>query len=145
MNLFGEMLRGWTSSTVPAPEVSVVTNGLKLRDEKVLVSFRDNPITLIVSFPTSHPEHYGLVMTGEPEQGEKLLDRSSSGLRKAMKLQATGELDRLMFHISPPEREIVRQDFPETINFLTSLASSEGVGKIEVVLFPSNLEQSGVG
>ncbi len=144
LRMFGDMLRGWDASIVPPPEISVVTNGSSLYKPEILAPFMDNRISLIISFPTSDPESYGLIMKGDSEQGEALLSRVLPGIEKAMALRACGHLSRLYFHISPPETEIIRRDFSETINCLTEIARRNELHEIELVLFPATSNRSGL-
>lgn len=144
LRMFGEMLREWDASIVPPPEISVVTNGSSLNKPEILAPFIDNCISLIISFPTSNPESYGLIMKGDGEQGEDLLSGVMPGIEKAMTLRAGGYLSRLYFHISPPETEIIRRDFPETINSLTETARRNELHEIELVLFPATSNRSGL-
>jgi hypothetical protein len=143
MDLFGRMLRGW-SAPVTAPEVSVVTNGLRLLAPGVLEALARNRLTLVVSFPTCKPEAYGQAMTGKAECGAELLARVVPGIERAMAMAARGELARLYFHISPPEREFVRRDFPETVEFLASRARAAGLRELELVMFPATSNRSGL-
>jgi len=83
-------------------------------------------------------------MKGDSEQGEALLSKVLLGVEKAMALRASGHLSRLYFHISPPETEIIRRDFPETINCLTEIASRNELHEIELVLFPAKSNRSGL-
>jgi hypothetical protein len=142
MGLFGEMLREWDAPS-PAPEVSVVTNGSRLLLPGVLESFVENRLSMIVSFPTPEAEAYGEVMTGDPKRGAELLARVVPAVEAAMRLRAEGRLARLYFHISPPEREIVRRDFSKTVDFLTGLARSAGLGEITLVMFPATANRAG--
>lgn len=144
LRMFGEMLREWDASIVPPPEISVVTNGSSLNKSEILAPFADNCISLIISFPTSNPESYGLIMKGDSGQGEALLSGVLPGIEKAMALRAGGYLSRLYFHISPPETEIIRRDFPETINSLTEIARRVELREIELVLFPATSNRSGL-
>lgn len=144
MDLFGEMIRMWDVPRVPAPEVSVVTNGSCLLRPGVLEAFVRNPLTLIISFPTPEPEAYGEAMAGDPACGAALLEKVVPGIEKAFELRGTGQIERLQFHISPPEREIVRRDFPKTLEFLTRRARAAGVDGIELVFFPATSNRSGL-
>lgn len=144
LRMFGEMLRGWDAAAVPPPEISVVTNGSLLNEPGTLAPFIDNNISLIISFPTSDPESYGSIMKGDSEQGEALLSRVLPGIEKAMALRSEGRLSRLYFHISPPEIEIIRRDFSETINCLTEIARRNTLDEIELVLFPATSNRSGL-
>ena len=144
MRMFGEMLREWDISAVPPPEVSVVTNGSRLNMPGIMEPFIENSISLIISLPTVKPESYGLIMTGDSNRGEALLSRVLPGVEKAMEFRAKGQLSKLFFHISPPETEIIRHDFPETTDFLTRLARRKRLGEIELVLFPATSNRSGL-
>lgn len=144
LRMFGDMLREWDASIVPQPEVSVVTNGSLLNEPETLAPFIDNSISLIISFPTSDSKSYGLIMKGDSEQGEALLSGVLPGIEKAMALRAKGRLSRLYFHISPPEIEIIKRDFSETINCLTEIARRNELHEIELVLFPATSNRSGL-
>ena len=143
MGLFGRMLREW-KAPVPAPEVSVVTNGQRLLEPGVLEAVADNRLTLIVSFPTTEPSDYGLLMFGRPERGSEVLEAVKAGIRRAMELRAEGRIPRLCFHMSPPERELLRRGFASTVEFLTSEAARAGLEAIELVLFPATSNRSGL-
>lgn len=144
IRMFGEMLREWNTASVPRPEVSVVTNGSRLNMPGVMDTFLENNVSLIISLPTLNSESYGLIMTGDTSRGEALLSRVLPGVEKAMEFRAKGQLSKLFFHISPPEIEIIRHDFTETIDFLTKVASGNGLGEIELVLFPATSNRSGL-
>ncbi|HOX06003.1 MAG TPA: radical SAM protein [Planctomycetota bacterium] len=143
MDMFGAMLRNW-AAPVPAPEVSVVTNGQRLLVPGVLEAVAGNRLTLIVSFPTTEPADYGRLMFGRPERGAETLETAKAGIRRAMELRAEGRIPRLCFHLSPPEREMVRRGFPETVGFLTREAERAGLGEVELVLFPATSNRSGL-
>ncbi len=144
MDMFGAMIREWDVPEAPAPEVSVVTNGVRLMRPGVLDAFTRNPLTLIVSFPTPDPESYGMLMSGDPRKGPTLLKHVVPGIRQALRLHAQGRIQRVQFHISPPDRDVVRRDFNRTVHFLTSLARDAGVEGIDMVLFPATSNRSGL-
>ena len=143
MGMFGRMLREWDAG-VPAPEVSVVSNGSRLMNPGVLDAIADNGLTLIMSFPTPDAESYGAIMAGEPARGAELLARVVPGIEAAMKLAAEGRLSRLHFHISPPEREVVRRDFPKTLAFLAERARAAGLMELSLIMFPATSNRSGL-
>jgi len=143
LRMFGDMLRKWDLS-VPPPEISVVTNGSSLYRPEVLAPFKDNSVSLIISFPTNDPKSYGLIMKGDSNQGEILLSKVLQGIEKAMALKADGHLSSLYFHISPPETEIIRRDFPDTIKCLTEIARRNKLHEIKLVLFPATSNRTGL-
>ncbi len=143
MSMFGRMLREW-DAPVPPPEISVVTNGSMLGDELRMAPIVDNGISLIISFPTSDPESYGLIMKGDRNSGTDIMPDILNGIGSAMHLRAERLLNRLYFHISPPEREIVLRDFPKTVNTLTGLARDSGLAEVELILFPAVSNRSGL-
>ena len=143
MAMFGSMLRGW-DAPVPPPEVSVVTNGARLLAPGILETVAENRLSLIVSFPTPEPGAYGEVMTGRAERGAELLGKVVPGIEAAMRLAAGGKLARLHFHVSPPEREVIRRDFARTVDFLTGAARSAGLGEVGMVMFPATANRSGL-
>lgn len=144
MAMFGDLIRNWDVAGAEPPEVSVVTNGTQLMEPDILETFTANPLTLIISFPTPVPEAYGEIMTGHPEQGTALLEKVTPGIEAAMKLRAHGRIRRLYFHISPPDREIVRRDFAQTVEFLTRLSARAGLKDLEMTLFPATANRSGL-
>ncbi|MBA4387645.1 MAG: hypothetical protein C0404_06665 [Verrucomicrobia bacterium] len=145
MDMYGEMLKNWPpTAAVAAPEVSVVTNGSSLAEPGVLDAIVRNGITLIVSFPTSDPASYGEVMAGEPSRGAELLAKVLPGLRRAMSLAGAGWIRKLQFHISPPVRDIVRRDFPKTVDFLSSMAAAAGLKSLDLIMFPATTNRSGL-
>ncbi len=143
MAMFGSMLRCW-NAPVPAPEISVVTNGARLLAPGILETLAENRLTLVVSFPTPEAAAYGGLMTGQPERGAGLLGKVVPGIEAAMSMAAGGGLARLNFHVSPPEREVVRRDFPKTVDFLTGMARSVGLAEIDLVMFPATANRSGL-
>ncbi len=144
MDMFGDMIRQWDVPDAPTPEVSVVTNGVRLLRPGVLDAFTRNPLTLIVSFPTPDPESYGMLMSGDPRRGPALLKHVVPGIREALKLYGQGRIRRVQFHISPPDRDVVRRDFDRTLQFLTTLAREAGAETVEAILFPATANRSGL-
>jgi len=137
MNLFGEMIKELQKKHLPLPDVYVVTNGSNLRKPGILEAISDNHLGLNISFPTSHPEHYGEIMMMKPADGKRLLKKVVPCIEKAMQFLKNGKLPYLNFHISPPYREYVRSDFPETLEFLANLAKKNKIREIQLVIFPS--------
>jgi hypothetical protein len=144
MDDFGEMIRAWGNLRVPPPNVCVVSNGLNIHKPNILEALARNPITLIISFPTPVPEHYGMIMTGKPEMGAKLLEEVTESLQKAMALCAERKLQQLKFHLSPPERDFIRGDFLRTLDFLTSQAKRAGLAKLELMMTSATSNRSGL-
>ncbi len=144
MDMFGRMIREWDTPAVPAPEVSVVTNGARLLHPGVMDTFERNPLTMIVSFPTCDPEAYGELMTGDPRKGPTLLNKVVPGIRRALALYGQGRIRRVQFHMSPPDREVVRRDFEHTLAFLARASRESGVKKLEMILFPATSNRSGL-
>lgn len=146
LQLFAEMVRGWPDDAAhDAPEVSVVTNGARLVAPRVLDALADaGMLTLIVSLPTVNAEDYGQVMMGRPELGKALLARALRGLAAAMRLRAEGKLRRLVIHVSPPERELIRRGFDDLVARLCAMASDAGLGEIELTLFPATANRAGL-
>ena len=144
MGLFGRMLAGWSVPGVPAPEVSVVTNGERLLEPGVLEAVAENALTLIVSFPTPEPGDYGRLTVGRPERGAALLGKVLPGIGEAMRLHGLGLVPRLHFHVSPPEREAVRRGFPRTVELLSREAARAGLTELSLVLFPATSNRTGL-
>ncbi len=144
MDMFGRMVKNWNIDGMPAPEVSVVTNGGNLHKKEILDVFARNPLTLIVSFPTCDSKAYGELMMCNAHRGEALMKKAVSGLELAMKLHGQGKIDDLYIHVSPPEREVVRRDFVKTMDFLTERAAAAGIKKLKLVLFPATSNRSGL-
>lgn len=143
MHMFGRMLAAW-EAPVPPPEVSVVTNGTRLTRPGILDAVIDKGITLIISFPTPDPDAYGALMTGDAERGQRLLATVVPGIEAALARAGEGRLARIEFHISPPDREVIRRDFPVTLNFLTLRARASGLRELHVVMFPVTSNRSGM-
>ena len=143
MDMFGEMLRKWPDDN-PVPELSIVTNGSNLTKQTVLDTLARNKVTVNVSFPTSNPEAYGEIMFDSPEKGKKIFDSIAKGVQNVMALKAQGAIPEMYFHVSPPERDIIRRDFPETIDFLTKLAKNVNLDAITLVMFPVTSNRSGL-
>ena len=122
----------------------MVSNGLRLLEPGVLEAVARNRLTLIVSFPTCKAEAYGETMVGMAGRGEALLSKVVPGVERAMAMAAKGEIARLYFHVSPPEREFVRRDFPETVEFLASRAAAAGMSEVELTMFPATSNRSGL-
>ncbi|MBT3185531.1 MAG: radical SAM protein [Nitrospina sp.] len=143
MDMFGNMVREW-DAPVPVPELSIVTNGSKLNDARVIDALVRNPITVNISFPTSHPDHYGDIMFGDADKGVKALPGVLDGIKNLMTLQAQGKINRICFHISPPERAVIREDFDDTVDTLTRMAKAAGLDAVELVMFPGTSNRSGL-
>jgi hypothetical protein len=141
MNFFGDMLRKWEAKT-PPPKVSVVTNGYTLLKNNILEKLSDNQIELRISFPTPVPEHYGLIMRQDELQGNALLEIVVPGIEKAMQMVAQKRIPRLDFHISPPHF-YVRDDFSQTIIFLTKLAAQYHLNELNLEMFPALTNRGG--
>jgi sulfatase maturation enzyme AslB (radical SAM superfamily) len=144
MTLFGKMLQDWQESAIPPPEISVVTNGSKLKEQNILEAVSANGLTLIISLPTLNPVSYGLIMADDDEQGRELLKTVLPGVEQAMEERATGRLRQLYFHISPPEVDLIRADFPATIDGLTRLAHNNKMEEINLILFPAPSNRTGL-
>ena len=144
MRMFGRMLRKWQVTDIPPPEVSVVTNGSRLTRPGIMKSLLKTNLTLIISLPTLNPNSYGLLMSGDGKKGESLLSNVLPGITTAMSQRANGGLSNLYFHVSPPETEIIRNDFPETIDGLTRLADDNNLDELNLVLFPAPSNRTGL-
>ncbi len=144
MDMFGNMIREWNIPAFPAPEVSVVTNGSMLTKPGILDAIEQNKLTLIISFPSVHPAAYGTAVAGDPSKGAALLEKIKPGITKAFEAQAAGRLADLQFHISPPEREIIRETFRDTLDYLTKTAQAAGVEQIHLVMFPATSNRTGL-
>jgi hypothetical protein len=142
MELFGQLKKAWHHPVFPAPEVSVVSNGHTLHQEHILEILEKNRISLKVSFPTSHPAHYGEIMVQKPERGPEIFETLIPAIGRALSLHGRGRI-ALEFHISPPYREYVRADFPETVDFLTDLAGRNGAGEVNLLMFPALANRAG--
>jgi hypothetical protein len=144
IGMFGAMLRDWNISDTPRPEVSVVTNGSRLHLPGIEEAFTENDVTLIVSFPTVKPESYGAIMRGDAGIGASMLSIVLPNIERVMHLKAEGALSELCFHISPPETELIRSDFPDTLEYLTYSAHKFGLNNLELILFPAISNRSGL-
>ena len=142
MKLFAELKRTWDHPVYPPPEVSVVTNGHTLHREPILEILEENGISLKISFPTSHPAHYGEIMLQKPEKGPEIFQNLIPSIGQALSLHGRGRI-ALEFHISPPYREYVRPDFPGTVDFLTDLAARNGAGEVKLLMFPAAANRAG--
>ena len=144
MRLFGDMIRTWDDRQVPAPEVAVITNGGRLHRPGILEAIADNGLTLIISFPSIDPEAYGHAMMGDGARGEALLKQVLPAITAAMTAAAKGSLRRLQFHISPPERDLIRATFDRTVEYLSSTAARVGLDHLELIMFPATANRSGL-
>lgn len=143
LDLFGDMVRTW-SAPVPPPEIAVVSNGARLHLPEVLRGLCQNAVTLIISLPTVHPAHYGEIVMGRPEAGPRLLRRVLDNVAQVMRLRAEGRIAKLAFHLSPPERDLVRQGFADTVDTLSRMAAEAGLDRLELVLFPATSNRGGL-
>jgi MoaA/NifB/PqqE/SkfB family radical SAM enzyme len=141
MNLFGDMLRKWNAKIAP-PKVSIVTNGYNLLKKNILEKLSDNQIELRISFPTAISEHYGTIMRQDAREGKTLLANVVPAIGKAMEMAAQKKIPRLDFHISPPYYHMY-EDFPQTIEFLTSLAAQNRLSEINLEMFPALTNRGG--
>ena len=80
----------------------------------------------------------------DADKGQKLLKKAIPGIKRMMKLKAEGKLSCLHFHVSPPDREVVRRDFPQTVEFLTGMAQEVGLDEVSFVMFPTTSNRSGL-
>ncbi|MBW2734712.1 MAG: radical SAM protein [Deltaproteobacteria bacterium] len=142
VDMLGELVRSWRSVN-PPPVVGVVTNGSRLLENGILDAFSRNPVGLTLSLPTVDPQAYGKVMVKDPAQGPELLARVLEALDHAFELQARGHLAWLLFHISPPDPEVIRPHLPATLDALTRRAAARGVREIRVTLFITVANRSG--
>ncbi len=142
MELFGELKKKWDHPVFPPPEVSVVTNGHRLDEPHIFETLQENRISLKISFPTSHPLHYGEIMVQKADKGPEIFETLLPAIEKAFVLQGKGKI-ALEFHVSPPFREYVRPDFPGTVDFLTKLAARNGAGEVNLLLFPASANRAG--
>lgn len=142
--MFGEMVRTWPVPTLPAPEIAVVTNGARLLEPGILETLSQEGFTLVVSFPTAVARSYGTIMLDNPEKGEAALAKVLPGLQEAFRLRATGALKQLYLHVSPPERDLIRKDLPTTIDTLTRMGQSVGLQTLNLVMFPTTTNRSGL-
>jgi hypothetical protein len=141
MDLFGGLATKWNSSKFPPPEVSLVTNGLKLTKE-IFECLRRNKISLKISFPTSDAKHYGEIMILDSREGEAMLNVLTPNIEMAMAYAAKGQLN-LEFHLSPPYLDYIRPDFAQTLEFLTKLANKSGLKELQLLLFPVTANRVG--
>lgn len=72
------------------------------------------------------------------------MERVIPGIKKGMMLNRRKELNKLYFHISPPVTCIIRQDFHQTMELLTSIADDSGLDTIELILFPAVSNRTGL-
>lgn len=143
LDMFGRMIRDW-DAPVPAPELTLVTNASNLLKKEVTDALVRNPVTVNISFPSADPDHYGELMFCSPQKGAAAMEKALAGIRHLFRLQAREKIDRICFHISPPDRDIIRQDFSRTVDVLTAAAGAAGVSEIELVMFPGTSNRSGL-
>ena len=137
MAIFGDLIRNWRSDRHPAPDVCIVTNGLKLSDPEIIRSLVENRISLKISFPTSNPEHYAQIMQPVNQaSGPELFQDLMPALENVMKLKRQGHFPRLEFHVSPPYYEHLYPDFPATVEFLAEMAGRQGLADVNLKMFP---------
>lgn len=144
MKMFGRMLKRWDVNNMAKPEVSVVTNGSRLNQVGIMEAFIENNLTMIISLPTLTPDSYGLIMANNPKRGHDLLANVLPSVGIAMLHRAKNNLSNLYFHISPPETDIIRHDFPQTINRLVRLAADNRLNKLQIIMFPAPSNRSGL-
>ncbi|MCD6404980.1 MAG: radical SAM protein [Planctomycetes bacterium] len=123
------------------PDISIVTNGSLITPENLDSVLRAVDI-LKFSFPTSNPEHYGMIMQRNAAEGRHLLDRAVESLTVCMERYRDGRLSELRVHLSPPCQQSF-EDFDETMQFLTRLASRLHLDNIRIVIFPSTSNRAG--
>jgi hypothetical protein len=138
-----EFLRKWKHAHIAAPEIALVTNGSKLDEKNIFDFLRQKAIGLKISFPTINPEHYGEIMMMDAQKGKELQSVVLANIGKAMHLCAQGEIKSLEIHVAPPYREIIKNDFPQTLEGLTQLAEKNGMRQLNLVLFPSLTNRAG--
>jgi hypothetical protein len=136
MDRFGDLNRNWEYDKIPKPKISLVTNGFYIAKKNILPILEKNGIRLRISFPTPVPEHYGKIVVNNESRGRELLNKVIPGIKQAMTYAAEGRIPKLTFHISPPFLPLVKDDFSDTIDSLTTLAKSAGLTKIHLDMFP---------
>jgi pyruvate-formate lyase-activating enzyme len=142
-DMTADFVRGWKINGISAPEVALITNGSKLLENKILQCLEGKPIGLKISFPTVDPEHYGEIMVMDSKRGKELQEIILPNIVSAMKLHAEGKIANLEFHIAPPYMEYVKGDLPSTLDFLSKLASENGLRKLRLTLFPAQTNRAG--
>ncbi len=143
LGLFEQMRRDWQAA-VPVPDVVVVTNGSTLLDPDILSALTTHRVSLAVSFPTPVPEHYGALMMEDVTKGASLLETVIPGIRVIMEQRAAGRIRELLFYISPPKRDVIRPDFHRTLCFLTRQARDAGLDTLNLVLFVTSFNRTGL-
>jgi hypothetical protein len=143
LGLFEQMRRDWQAA-VPVPDLVVVTNGSTLLHPDVVSALTTYRVSLAVSFPTPEPEHYGAVMMEDATQGASLLATVIPGIRAMMEQRAAGRIRELAFYISPPKRDVIRPDFHQTVQFLTRQARDAGLDTLNLVLFVTSFNRTGL-
>lgn len=142
--LFGGMLQNWNIRGTPAPEVSVVTNGLHLDKKNILSSIIQNNISLIISIPTLDPGHYGEILFMDPQKGEKAVNKLKHNLEKVFEAAGNHSLYKCRIHLSPPVGKYIRGDFAQTIRQLTEIARKYTVSELLLTTFPVVSNRTGL-
>ena len=129
--------------TVPGlkPQISIVSNASLLDQENLLLVGKAVDV-LKLSFPTCDPAHYGDIMAGSREQGARLLEIARDGLKRAMTFFRDGLLRDLRIHIAPPTLH-THEHLPQTLDYLTSLASDVNLDRLNIVAFSTASNRAG--
>ncbi|GBK65293.1 hypothetical protein PbDSM24746_52970 [Paenibacillus macerans] len=144
MNEFGNMLENWPSNNELTPEISIVTNGSRLLETRIVEALINNPITVNVSFPTSDVKRYSKVMFGENNKNSIFFEKVVKGIRELLNLYSEGKINKVCFHISPPLADMTNFELSNTLSFLCEIASKSNVSSINVIMFPIISNRSGL-
>jgi sulfatase maturation enzyme AslB (radical SAM superfamily) len=143
LELSEKMRQDW-NAPVPAPDLVVVTNGSTLLNTDIMAALTATRASVSLSLPTLEPQNYGKIMMDDAINGKSLIDRVIPGIRKVMELVSMGRLGNLVFHISPPHRDIIRKDFHHTIEFLAREAQEAGLEQINLIMFVTSFNRTGL-
>jgi len=124
------------------PIISIVTNGSKITYHK-LNSIQPFIDILKFSFPTCNQINYSKIMKQDISKYKNLARKIKHNLSICMDAQKNKIIPELRIHISPPVKEAF-ENFSITMDFLTKMAFSYGLKKIDVCVFTTSSNRIGL-
>jgi len=143
IKFFGDLIRNWPTEK-NIPELTIVTNGSTLLNPDIIRPLCENPITVNISFPTSNEEKYWEMMLNANNSKKHIFKLVINGIDKIMKYHASGQIQKIYFHISPPVYNRQIHDLSATFSFLCERAANSGLKQINIVMFPDISNRSGL-
>lgn len=141
MNMIGRFQNKWKKGRPPV--CSVVTNAFNLNEDKINILEKNN-VALKISFPTVVTKHYGEIMMMDENKGKSILEKVKPNIELAIKAAALRQIPSLEFHLSPPYRKYLREDFSKTLEYLIATSHKYKLDCLKIEMFPSVSNRTGL-